>query len=51
MLRWLEPMASKKARVILTHGESHQIDELSYAIEKKFDIKPFAPKLQESIDI
>lgn len=51
LLRWLKPMASKKTRVILTHGESHQIDELSYAIEKKFEIKPFAPKLQESIKL
>lgn len=55
LLRWLQPMAESDSenppKVILTHGEPHPIDELSYAIEKNFGIKCIIPKLSETLKI
>lgn len=49
LLRWIGPMANKKARIILTHGESHPMNELAAKIEERFGLKPERPKLGSTI--
>ncbi len=49
LLRWLEPMAAHHPRVVLTHGESHSINELAYQIKHRFDIECEKPKLEDVI--
>lgn len=51
LLKWLEPMARHKPRVILTHGESHQAHELAFQIEQRFAIKAEIPKLGTVLEI
>lgn len=51
LLRWLEPMTKDKPRVILTHGESHQQQELAHAIHSKFGIDPTIPSFVECLDL
>ena len=36
LLRWLEPMTREHPRIVLTHGESHQLNELSNRILSQF---------------
>ncbi len=49
LLKWLEPMAVHHPRVVLTHGESHSINELAYQIKHRFDIECEKPKLEDVI--
>ncbi|MBY0357287.1 MAG: MBL fold metallo-hydrolase [Candidatus Obscuribacterales bacterium] len=49
LLRWLEPMASKKPRLVLMHGESHQMSELSYKIKESYGLCAESPKFGETI--
>lgn len=51
LLRWLDPMAKGKARVILTHGEPFQIQQLGYKIAEKYGIECDAPKLGDTITV
>jgi len=49
LLRWLTPCAVGKPRVVLTHGESHSINELAYQIKITFDINCEKPKQGETL--
>lgn len=49
LLRWVGPMAKAGARVILTHGEPFQIQQLGYKIAEHYGIECDAPKLGDSI--
>lgn len=51
LLKWLKPMANNNTRVILTHGEAHQISELAYKIEKTYNIKCHTPSLGEHMEV
>lgn len=51
LLRWLDPMAKDQARVILTHGEPFQIQQLGYKIAETYGIECDAPKLGDTIVI
>lgn len=49
LLRWLRPCTTTPPKVVLTHGESHAIDQLAYAIKKEFDISCLKPKQGETL--
>jgi metallo-beta-lactamase family protein len=51
LIRWLTPMTKPDLRVVLTHGESHQMNELAARIENDFGIACALPRLGESISI
>lgn len=50
LLRWLEPLARQKPRIVLVHGEPHPMSELAYAIKERFDLVPELPKLGQAVD-
>jgi metallo-beta-lactamase family protein len=49
LLKWLAPMAVQHPRVVLTHGESHSINELAYEISQRFGIECEKPKLEDVV--
>jgi metallo-beta-lactamase family protein len=51
LLRWVAPMAVQKPRIMLTHGESPQIQGLAQKIKERFEIDCEVPKLFETIPI
>lgn len=51
LLSWLHPMAMHKPRVVLVHGESHPISELSFKIKERFNIDVEAPKIGDVVTI
>lgn len=51
LLKWLNPLAKVKPRVLLTHGENPQREALASQIEKNYQIKPLLPELNEIVEI
>jgi metallo-beta-lactamase family protein len=51
LLRWLRPMTNTKPKIILTHGESHQLQELGRAIRNEFGIEVQIPSLTDGINL
>ncbi len=51
LLRWVEPLTRHNTRIILTHGESHQLNELQYKISKQFGITPEIPSIGDTLEI
>jgi metallo-beta-lactamase family protein len=51
LIRWLQPLAAAKPRVILVHGESHAMDQLAYKIEETFSIQAVKPKLGDVLTL
>jgi metallo-beta-lactamase family protein len=51
LLRWLEPMARKKPRIILVHGEPHPMNMIAQRIRERYEIEPELPKLNDKIAI
>lgn len=51
LLKWVEPLARKNSRIILTHGESHQLNELKYKIEETYAIRPEIPSIGDVLEI
>lgn len=51
LLRWLEPMALQKPRVVLVHGEPHPMNMIAQKIRERFDIEPELPKLNDVIPV
>jgi metallo-beta-lactamase family protein len=51
LLRWLEPMARHKPRVVLVHGEPHPMNMIASKIRQNFGIDPELPKLGDVIPI
>jgi metallo-beta-lactamase family protein len=51
LLKWLEPMAPSKPRVVLVHGESHAMDELAYLIKDKYGIAAEKPHLGDVLTV
>lgn len=50
LLRWLEPMAHDKPRVVLVHGEPHPMNMLAQKIRQQFGIEPQLPKLGDTLE-
>lgn len=51
LLKWVEPLARKNSRIILTHGETHQLNELKYKIEETYAIRPEIPSIGDVLEI
>ncbi|MBX9693407.1 MAG: hypothetical protein K2Z81_13550, partial [Cyanobacteria bacterium] len=51
LLRWVEPMATRHANIVLTHGEPHQMHQLAHEIHSRFGIKCVMPKIGETIEV
>lgn len=51
LLRWIAPLARRKPRIILTHGENRQLHELASEIKTRFDVECEIPKLFEKLAI
>ncbi len=52
LLRWIEPVARlKRARLILTHGEPHQLNELKYKLQDEFGVSPEIPSIGDTLEI
>jgi metallo-beta-lactamase family protein len=51
LLHWLEPMSTENPRIVLNHGESHQLNVLAAKIQEKFGIHATIPQLTESLTI
>jgi metallo-beta-lactamase family protein len=51
LLKWLQPMASKGARIMLTHGEPEAMNELGKKIRERFNIESECPGLGEELSI
>ncbi|MDA8528533.1 MBL fold metallo-hydrolase [Opitutaceae bacterium] len=49
LLRWFEPLAQHRPRLVLTHGEDRAREPLADIIEQKHGIKALLPALGESI--
>lgn len=51
LLRWIEPLTRHNLRVILTHGEQHQLTELRYQLQTKFDLNAEIPSIGDVVEI
>ena len=51
LLRWFEPLAQHKPRLVLTHGEDRAREPLAEIIEQKHGIKAILPALGETITL
>lgn len=51
LLRWLKPMVVNRPTIVLTHGESHSIDQLAYEIRRMFDLDVSKPKANETVNL
>ncbi len=51
LLKWLQPLALNKPRIVFTHGECYSIDELAYQIKNRFDITCEKPKFGDVIEL
>ena len=51
LLKWFEPLAPGKPRVILTHGEEAPRTALAREIQKRHGLKPALPGLREVIEL
>lgn len=51
LLRWIEPLVRHKSRVILTHGESHQLSEMRHELQEKYGLSAQIPSIGAAIEI
>jgi metallo-beta-lactamase family protein len=51
LLHWVEPIAKSGARIVLTHGENHQLHELKSEIKAKFGIEAEIPSQGDRLSI
>ncbi|MBI4533106.1 MAG: MBL fold metallo-hydrolase [Candidatus Melainabacteria bacterium] len=51
LLRWLEPMARQRPRVIVTHGEDHPRHELAHKIHELYHIDAEIPRMGDILTI
>ncbi|HEY9788674.1 MAG TPA: MBL fold metallo-hydrolase [Candidatus Obscuribacterales bacterium] len=49
LMRWLAPLVRPELRIVLVHGESHPMQELSHLIESRFGLATEIPKLGDLI--
>lgn len=49
LLKWFDTLGKSKPKVVLTHGENPQREALASLIEKRYNVKPFLPDLNEII--
>lgn len=50
LIKWLEPMADDKPKVVLTHGENKARTVLAELIQLKYNLVPEMPSLEDVID-
>lgn len=51
LMNWFEPLAARKPRVILTHGEDRGREPFARLIEKRHGLTPDLPELGETITL
>jgi len=51
LLEWFSVVAGSKPRVVLTHGEDRQRNELAKQIQKRFGLKSALPKMGDVIEV
>ncbi len=51
LLEWFSAIADSKPRVVLTHGEDSQRNELARQIEKRFSLKSTLPNMGDVIEV
>lgn len=51
LMRWFNPLAKAKPKVILTHGENPQREALAAQIKKSYRLKTLLPELSEVVEI
>lgn len=51
LLRWFEPLAASKPRVVLTHGEDRQRKALRLLFQQRFGLVPKLPEQGDVIDL
>jgi metallo-beta-lactamase family protein len=51
LLRWFDPMASGRPRVILTHGETKPRTTLARAIQERYGLQAEMPKREETVSL
>jgi len=51
LLGWFSAIAKSRPRVVLTHGEDKQRQELARQIQKRFGIRSMLPKMGEVVEI
>lgn len=51
LLKWLEPMASNGARIVLTHGEKQTMVEFAKMIKERLAVETECPHLGEELSI
>lgn len=51
LLRWLEPLARHKSRVILTHGEPEQLNGMSEELEARYSLSAEIPAIGDVLEI
>lgn len=51
LLKWFDPLASVKPRVVLTHGEDTQRSALAHQIQSKYNLNVIIPALGEIIEL
>jgi metallo-beta-lactamase family protein len=51
LLKWFDPLGRTKPKLLLTHGENPQREALSAQIEKRYNLKPGLPQLNEVFEL
>lgn len=51
LLRWIGPISRHSARIILTHGEPHQLQELSYKPKSKYAVNAEIPPIGDKLEV
>ena len=51
LLKWFEPLAACKPRVIVTHGENGPRRELARHIQERHGLTPLLPELNDIVDL
>jgi metallo-beta-lactamase family protein len=51
LLRWIEPMASDRVRVFLTHGEEKGRKPLAKLLRERYQIKPELPEIEDEVTL
>lgn len=50
LIKWLEPMADDRPKIVLTHGENKARTVLAELIQQKYNLVPEMPSLEDVID-
>ena len=51
LLGWFSAIAKSKPRVVLTHGEDRQRNELARKIQRQFGLRSTLPKMGDVVEV